>query len=152
MSVVALSGRSTGFPVPIMRSSRASAAELPGPNPVQDDETLETLVAGVLRHAKETIAPAGQSGVVLDVEREGIRCVLLCTEPKPRETPLLSPREQEIARMVARGFPNKAIAAVLEISTWTVGTYLRRMFAKLGVTSRAAMIAKLMQDDGMKQP
>lgn len=152
MSLAALSGRSPGFTVPIMRSSRASAAELPGPNPVQDDETLETLVAGVLRHAKETIAPAGQAGVVLDVEREGIRCVLLCTEPKQRETPLLSPREQEIARMVARGFPNKAIAAVLEISTWTVGTYLRRMFAKLGVTSRAAMIAKLMQDDGMKQP
>ena len=47
--------------------------------------------------------------------------------------------------MVARGLPNKAIAAVLEISSWTVGTYLRRMFAKLGVTSRAAMIAKLME-------
>jgi DNA-binding CsgD family transcriptional regulator len=45
--------------------------------------------------------------------------------------------------MIARGLPNKTIAAVLEISTWTVGTYLRRIFAKLHVTSRAAMVAKL---------
>jgi len=36
-----------------------------------------------------------------------------------------------------------AIAAVLEISTWTVGTHLRRMFAKFGVNSRAAMVAQL---------
>jgi DNA-binding CsgD family transcriptional regulator len=81
------------------------------------------------------------------VEHDGFRCVLVATgaAAKQRETPLLSPREQEIARMVARGLPNKAIAAVLEISTWTVGTYLRRMFAKLGVTSRAAMIARLME-------
>jgi two-component system, NarL family, nitrate/nitrite response regulator NarL len=32
-----------------------------------------------------------------------------------------------------------------EISSWTVNTYLRRIFAKLGVTSRAAMVARLMR-------
>jgi DNA-binding CsgD family transcriptional regulator len=60
---------------------------------------------------------------------------------------MLSPREQEIARMVARGYPNKTIARVLDISTWTVGTHLRRMFAKLSVGSRAAMVARLLEDD-----
>jgi DNA-binding CsgD family transcriptional regulator len=55
----------------------------------------------------------------------------------------LSPREREIARMVARGYPNKASAGVLEINSWTVGTYLRRIFAKLNVGSRAAMVALL---------
>jgi DNA-binding CsgD family transcriptional regulator len=54
----------------------------------------------------------------------------------------LSPREVEIARMVAQGHPNKVIAEVLEISEWTVATHLRRIFAKLGVTSRAAMVAE----------
>ena len=54
----------------------------------------------------------------------------------------LKESEQEIARMVAKGYPNKTIAAVLEISTWTVGTHLRRMFAKLGVNSRAALVAQ----------
>jgi DNA-binding CsgD family transcriptional regulator len=54
----------------------------------------------------------------------------------------LSPREQEIVRMVAKGHPNKVIADVLNISPWTVCTHLRRIFAKMGVASRAAMVAK----------
>ena len=49
---------------------------------------------------------------------------------------------EQYARMVAEGYPNKTIAAVLEISSWTVSTHLRRMFAKLGVSSRAAMVAR----------
>jgi len=55
----------------------------------------------------------------------------------------LSPREQEIVRLVAKGLPNKTIAAILDISPWTVATHLRRVFGKLGVRSRAAMIASL---------
>jgi DNA-binding CsgD family transcriptional regulator len=104
---------------------------------------LDSLARELLR------AAAGRSetgrGVVLDIELEGVRCVLVRRRAPaaPLEVPLLSPREREIARMVAQGLPNKTIAAVLEISTWTVGTHLRRMFAKLGVTSRAAMVAKL---------
>jgi DNA-binding CsgD family transcriptional regulator len=57
-----------------------------------------------------------------------------------------SPREREIARMVAIFHPNKMIAAVLEISSWTVWTHLRRIFAKLGVSSRAAMVARMMEE------
>ena len=57
----------------------------------------------------------------------------------------LSPREQEIVRMVAKGHPNKIIADVLNISSWTVCTHLRRIFAKLGVGSRAAMVAQLLE-------
>lgn len=49
--------------------------------------------------------------------------------------------------MVAQGHPNKIIAAVLNISSWTVCTHLRRIFAKLGVTSRAAMVARLLEQD-----
>ena len=53
--------------------------------------------------------------------------------------------------MVAKGYANKTIAAVLDISCWTVGTHLRRIFAKLGVGSRAAMVAKLLQEDLIQQ-
>ncbi len=71
----------------------------------------------------------------------------LCVSPHNDEerADALSPRELEIARMVAAGNPNKTIAAVLDISAWTVGTHLRRIFSKLRVTSRAAMVARLME-------
>jgi two-component system, NarL family, nitrate/nitrite response regulator NarL len=85
--------------------------------------------------------------VILDMEVDGVRCLLVRLPPKPpRAQVMLSPREQEVARMVAKGYPNKTIAAVLDISSWTVGTHLRRIFAKLGVGSRAAMVAHLLQE------
>jgi DNA-binding CsgD family transcriptional regulator len=82
--------------------------------------------------------------ILLDAEIEGTRFVLLSITPaQPDERPLFSPREIEIARMVAKGYANKTIAAVLEISVNTVNTHLRRVFAKLGVTTRAAMVTCL---------
>jgi len=48
--------------------------------------------------------------------------------------------------MVAKGYPNKTIAAVLDISVWTVSSHLRRIFAKYGVASRAAMVARLLEE------
>lgn len=85
--------------------------------------------------------------IIFDTEVEGIR-YLLVRLPRSNQLPTnLSPREQEIVRMVALGHPNKIIAAVLNISSWTVCTHLRRIFAKLGVTSRAAMVARLLEQD-----
>jgi DNA-binding CsgD family transcriptional regulator len=81
--------------------------------------------------------------VILDIEVGGARYLLLRV-PEPQVP--LSPRELEIARMVARGYPNKTIASVLDISTWTVASHLRRVFSKLGVSSRAAMVARLLED------
>lgn len=83
--------------------------------------------------------------VLLDITVAGVRCLLLRIQQPGQELHHipLSPREIEIARMVAKGLPNKTIAAVLDISTWTVGTHMRRVFAKLGVGSRAAMVARL---------
>lgn len=52
----------------------------------------------------------------------------------------LTGRELEIAVPVAQGHATKNIAYRLQISEWTVATYLRRIFAKLGVDSRAAMV------------
>jgi DNA-binding CsgD family transcriptional regulator len=81
----------------------------------------------------------------VDTEVDGQR-YLLIRMPLPDHGPIrLSPREQEIVRMVAKGHPNKVIADVLNISSWTVCTHLRRIFAKLGVGSRAAMVAQLLQ-------
>jgi DNA-binding CsgD family transcriptional regulator len=52
----------------------------------------------------------------------------------------LTGRELEIAILVAQGHATKNIAFRLQISEWTVATYLRRIFAKLNVDSRASMV------------
>jgi DNA-binding CsgD family transcriptional regulator len=83
--------------------------------------------------------------ILIDTEISGSR-YLLVRMPRPNRSRIqLSPREQEIVRMVAKGHPNKVIADVLNISSWTVCTHLRRIFAKLGVGSRAAMVAQLLE-------
>jgi DNA-binding CsgD family transcriptional regulator len=89
----------------------------------------------------------GDQQIMLDLEHAGRRYLLVRMPVRSTRPGLaLSPREQEIARMIAKGYPNKAIAAVLDISSWTVCTHLRRMFAKFGVTSRAAMVARLVEE------
>jgi DNA-binding CsgD family transcriptional regulator len=108
-------------------------------------------VRRLVKQLENDAAADGHAGgdVMLDIELEGVRCVVLrVPEESERPAVLLSPREREIARMVARGYPNKTIAGVLDISSWTVGTYLRRVFAKLSVGTRAAMVARLM-DEGL---
>lgn len=52
----------------------------------------------------------------------------------------LTARELQIAALVATGEATKNIAYKLRISEWTVGTHLRRIFAKLRVDNRAAMV------------
>lgn len=64
---------------------------------------------------------------------------------KDRASNPLSPREQEILVQVASGKTNREIAAALMISEHTVGRHLENVFAKLGVTSRAAAVAHAME-------
>ena len=89
--------------------------------------------------------------VLLDVVLGDVRLLALRLR-RPSPMSLLSPREQEIARMVAQGYANKTIASVLEISSWTVASHLRRIFMKLQVSSRAAMATSLSGAGGNELP
>ncbi len=58
----------------------------------------------------------------------------------------LTPREQEMLRCLVDGLSNKSIATKMKLSPHTVDGYLRTLFGKLGVHSRAAAVARAMKD------
>jgi DNA-binding CsgD family transcriptional regulator len=58
----------------------------------------------------------------------------------------LTGRELEVARLVTAGKTNREIAAELFLSEKTVETHLSHAFAKLGVSSRAALAGVLARD------
>lgn len=62
-----------------------------------------------------------------------------------RSRTVLSPREREIARLIAEGMGNKQIARSLGLSHSTVGTYTKRIYLKLNVNSRAGMVSKALE-------
>jgi DNA-binding CsgD family transcriptional regulator len=120
-----------------------------GPASADAEERLRQRLAESLRAMLDqvtdgtlelTVVPgAGRAAVF---EHRGIRAVLV-VDPGAGNGYALSPRELQIARMVAAGATNRAIADALDISLWTVSTHLRRVFAKTGVASRAEMVAEL---------
>jgi DNA-binding NarL/FixJ family response regulator len=62
--------------------------------------------------------------------------------PQPDESANLSPREREVLDLLARGYLYKEISSALGISVPTVNTYIRRIYEKLQVRSRAQAVAK----------
>jgi DNA-binding NarL/FixJ family response regulator len=60
----------------------------------------------------------------------------LATPPDP-----LSPREREVAQLVAAGLSNREIAAALVISERTAQNHVQHILGKLGFANRAQVAA-----------
>ena len=56
----------------------------------------------------------------------------------------LSNREMDVAVGMAEGLTNDALAERLRCSVHTVGTHVRRIFRKLEVSNRAAVVGRLL--------
>lgn len=51
----------------------------------------------------------------------------------------LTAREREVVQLVADGLANAQVAELLQLSRYTVETHLKRVYAKLGLTSRVGL-------------
>lgn len=137
-----------------MASLRAQNAPQPGaPKSASQDsvgELARLLVNRILESQPKSTSQSSRGPaeeILYEAEFGGARYLLVRVKALNLNKACLSPREQEIVRMVAEGHPNKIIADVLNISAWTVCTHLRRIFAKFGVASRAAMVARFLERD-----
>jgi DNA-binding NarL/FixJ family response regulator len=63
------------------------------------------------------------------------------------EAPELTPRERQIAELVATGAANQEIAVKLSMSRKTVEYHLHKTYSKLGIGSRAELAEKLARED-----
>ena len=68
--------------------------------------------------------------------------IVQLTESTGDVAPTFSKREKEVLVWIARGKSNSDIATILGVSSATVGTYVRRIFGKLGVHNRMAATIK----------
>ncbi|WP_184965369.1 response regulator [Nonomuraea endophytica] len=112
-----------------------------------DGDVLPALAAGAIGYPlkdspREAVfravraAAAGES--VLSPAVAGRVLVRTAREPVPAE---LSERERTVLSLVARGHTNREAAATLLISETTAKTHLAHIYAKLGVSDRAAAVA-----------
>lgn len=72
----------------------------------------------------------------------------LVSEVKHRaggEVPLLTPREAEVIRLISGGLTVSQIGARLHLAPSTVKTHVQNLYAKLGVSDRAAAVAEAMR-------
>ena len=102
------------------------------------------------REARDQLRTAGQMFEAMDMDRfaERARAELLATGERARrrsvETEqMLTPQEAQIGRLASEGASNREIAARLFIGASTVEYHLRKVYLKLGVTSRVQTRARV---------
>lgn len=118
------------------------------------DRVFNALAAGATGYLLKETSREDLLAALRDVQRGGspmssgiARKVVQCFQKPPPAGPEvawqnLSEREQQVLELVARGYLLKEICDSLKLSQHTVDTYLRRIYEKLHVHSRAQAAAR----------
>jgi DNA-binding CsgD family transcriptional regulator len=97
----------------------------------------------VLKAARDLYAGLGATTYVERCDRElragGVRTTRAA--PAERNAETLTPQEELVTELVAKGMTNRAVASELFVSTKTVQYHLTRIYSKLGIRSRGELAA-----------
>lgn len=128
------------FDMDVRRASgealRAHCAILVVPGPFPSRFTMIHLLQEV-----EEEAPRRTSTETASLQDRRLRVL-----PSPRTRPDLTPREQQVLRMLATGDGTREIADSLCISPTTVRTHVRNLLEKLSAHSRLEAVLNALQD------
>jgi len=117
------------------------------PDPTQDAFVAQFSIDGQVCFVvpESAAAPARDVRIVGSVTLGKRRYAICSNQPNTCVAPadVLTARELQIAVLIAQGFDKPAIGRRLGISSFTVSTHLRRVYAKLAVTGRAALAARI---------
>lgn len=107
-------------------------------------------IVGVIGCTRDKQMPAFDSEDLIDLGAICLHlsvCMAIDSSPKARlNSDRLTPRELEIAELVALGHNNAEIGKQLWITENSVKQALKRMFRKLQVSSRTEMVARLLKE------
>ncbi|OMI35257.1 LuxR family transcriptional regulator [Streptomyces sparsogenes DSM 40356] len=92
-----------------------------------------------LTEALETFRRLGARPWIDRARAEARAAGLDITDTAPDALAALSPQQQQIVRLAARGLTNREIGEKLFLSPRTVGSHLYRTFPKLGITARSQL-------------
>lgn len=117
-----------------------------------DDEIVRAIAAGaagyLLKAAPAAELIAGIRSVAageLALSPSVARALARAASRPERTEPVLSARELDVIRLVARGLTNRAIGTALFVTEATVKTYLARVFDKLEVTDRTHAVTRAIE-------
>lgn len=112
---------------------------------------LKRTAANELVHAIRIVA---SGGTYLDPALAGkvMESVLRSPAAGASREEELSDREEDVLRLIARGYSNKEIAAQLSISIKTVETYKARAMEKLELGSRVDIVRYALRRDWLSEP
>jgi DNA-binding NarL/FixJ family response regulator len=116
------------------------------------EQVFESMKAGATGYLVKHATPQEILEAVADVHRGGApmssqiaRKVVTAfrQQPEIQASDLrLSPREEQVLRLLAKGHRSKEIADELGVGLGTVNTYVRHIYEKLHVRSRAEAVAR----------
>jgi DNA-binding CsgD family transcriptional regulator len=104
--------------------------------------------AAVLSSARDLFAAMGAQSYIERCERELQASGLGHARREELDFSTLTPQEQSVAALVARGKTNKETALELYVSVKTIQYHLTRIYAKLGISSRSELAARFREPDG----